>query len=80
MMAKAPHAFGNPLLDAARRELEAIYLETGGTHDPLNNPNRHPLYLGAQRIFNVLMDQRGPLADEKRAYRERVKRFQIVKT
>lgn len=69
--------FGHPVLDAAWTELQAIYRETGGTHDPFN-PNRHPEYLAAQRIWLAVVDARGPIAEERRAYRNGEKKFHVV--
>ena len=55
----------NPLIAAAKRELDAIYLETGGVFDPLNNPNRSPEYLTAMRIFRVLLDADAAVRGER---------------
>ena len=71
-----PVRYNNPLLDAAWQELCAIHKETGG--GDAFNPNTSPEYLGACRLWQVLLDQRGPLSDERRAYRLREKRFRVV--
>lgn len=62
-------SFTHPLVAAAKRELNAIYLETGGTRDPINNPNKSPGFLAAQRVFRAVLDAEDAIWCERYDFR-----------
>ena len=69
----------SPIVAAAKRELEAIYLETGGVRDPINAPNKSPEYMAALRVFRAILDAEDAVLCERRDVRAGKRALEVVK-
>lgn len=67
--------FDNPLVAAVRREMQAIWRETGGG---AGARNLSPEYLTAVRVFAAVLDAHDAVWCERKAVRDGKRQLELV--